>query len=56
MLVLVLCRLSAANIVHLDDFGKYSVCVAWWLCVCLWRCVWLRYVFGMYFYSYLTEK
>ncbi len=42
MLVSVLCRLSAANIVHLGDFGKYSVCVVWWLCIGLYLCVVLR--------------
>lgn len=56
MLVSVLWRLSAANIVYLGCFGKYGVCVVWWLCIGLCRCVRLWCVFGVYFYSYLTEK
>lgn len=38
MLVSVLWRLSAANIVYSGDFGKYGVCVVWLLRIDLyWR-------------------
>lgn len=44
MLVSVLWRLSVANIVHLDDFGKYGDYVVWLLCMCLYRRVSVRMV------------